>query len=150
MQTNSIKRITFLVGIPLMMFSIVFMACKKSFLDQKSVGVLTEAEAQSAKGARQFLTSTYAALKGTGWEGGITNWVYGSIVGGDANKGSDAGDQADIVPIEQYTATPTNNYFNIKWGALYEGVARANGTIRIVSKLTDKDITSAEKTQIIA
>ena len=149
MHKNIIKRITFLAGIPLM-FSIVFLACKKSFLDQKTVGVLTEAEAQSAKGARQFLTSTYAALKGSGWEGGITNWVYGSIVGGDANKGSDAGDEADIVPIEQYVATPTNNYFNVKWRALYEGIARANGTIRIASKLTDKDITAAEKTQILA
>jgi hypothetical protein len=149
MQKNKIIKLGFLIGLPLIL-SIAFMACKKSFLDQKSVGVLTEAEAQSAKGARQFLTSTYAALKGTGWEGGITNWVYGSIVGGDANKGSDAGDQADIVPIEQYTATPTNNYFNLKWRALYDGISRANSTIRIVNKLTDKDITAAEKTSILA
>jgi len=149
MQKNKLIKISLLIGIPLV-FSIVFMACKKSFLDQQTIGVLTEAQAQSAKGARQFLTSTYAALKGTGWEAGVTNWVYGSIVGGDANKGSDAGDQADIVPIEQYTATPTNNYFNLKWRALYEGVARANGTIRILNKLTDKDITPAEKTLLLA
>ena len=134
----------------LAMIILVVAACKKSFLDQKTTGLLTEAEAQSKKGAQQFLTSSYAALKGTGWEGGGSNWVYGSIVGGEANKGSDAGDQADIIPIQQYVPSPTNNYFNVKWTALYEGIARANGTIRIVSKLTAADITDAEKNQILA
>jgi hypothetical protein len=149
MYNQKIKYITLFVGIPLTA-SLVFVACKRDFLKQDTIGVLTEAEAQSAKGARQFLTSTYAALKGSGWEGGISNWVYGSIVGGDANKGSDAGDQADIVPIQQFTATPTNAYYNVKWRSLYEGVARANATLRVTSKLTDKDITTAEKTQILA
>ena len=149
MSNTRMKYVGFILGVPLTA-SLVFVACKRDFLRQETIGVLTEAEAQSAKGARQFLTSTYAALKGAGWEGGVSNWVYGSIVGGDANKGSDAGDQADIVPIQQLTATPTNNYFNVKWRSLYEGIARANATIRVASKLTDKDITAAEKTQILA
>lgn len=149
MSNKKIKYVGFILGVPLTA-SLIFVACKRDFLNQETIGVLTEAEAQSAKGARQFLTSTYAALKGSGWEGGVSNWVYGSIVGGDANKGSDAGDQADIVPIQQMTATPTNNYFNVKWRSLYEGIARANATIRVASKLTDKDITAAEKTQILA
>jgi hypothetical protein len=148
-QSKKIMRITLVMLITIAAVSI-FNACKKSFLNQETIGILTEAEAQSAKGARQFLTGTYAALKGTGWEGGGSNWVYGSISGGDANKGSDAGDQADIVPIQQFAHTPTNNYFNLKWKALYEGIARANATIRIVTKLTDKDITTAEKTEILA
>src|SRR5215207_7163506 len=128
----------------------LLLACKKSFLEQKTIGVLTEAEAQSAKGARQFLTSSYAALKGQGWEGGGYNWVYGSIAGGEANKGSDAGDQADIVPIQQYAHQPSNNFFNVKWRALYEGIARCNSTIRIASALTQADITDEEKNSIIA
>lgn len=134
----------------LAMIIVIVAACKKSFLDQKTTGLLTEAEAQSKKGAQQFLTSSYAALKGIGWEGGGSNWVYGSIVGGEANKGSDAGDQAAIVPIQQYVPSPTNNYFNIKWNSLYEGIARTNGTIRIATKLTDADISKAEKDQILA
>lgn len=74
-------------------------ACNKSFLDQDTTGLLTPTELQSRKGAQQLLTSSYAAIKGIGWEGGGSNWVYGSIIGGEANKGSDAGDQADINPI---------------------------------------------------
>ncbi|MGK2860947.1 MAG: RagB/SusD family nutrient uptake outer membrane protein, partial [Chitinophagaceae bacterium] len=129
---------------------LVVIACNKKFLNQDTTGLLTEQQAQSKKGAQQFLIGTYAALKGSGWEGGGSNWVYGSIVGGEANKGSDAGDQANIVPIQQYAALPTNNYFNIKWSALYEGVARANSTIRIATNLTAADIPDAEKNQIIA
>ena len=129
---------------------ILIIACGKKFLEQKTVGLLTEAEAQSKKGAQQFLIGSYAAIRGIGWEGGGMNWVYGSIVGGDANKGSDAGDQADIVPIQNYVPAPTNNFFNQKWRALYEGIARTNSTIRIANKLTATDISAADKTQILA
>ncbi len=129
---------------------LVVIACNKKFLNQDTTGLLTEQQAQSKKGAQQFLIGAYSALKGAGWEGGGSNWVYGSIVGGEANKGSDAGDQANIVPIQQYAALPTNNYFNIKWSALYEGIARANSTIRIATNLTAADIPDAEKNQIIA
>jgi hypothetical protein len=148
MKYKSVKIISFFTIAAI--GTIVIAACKKSFLDQSTVGILTETEAQSLKGAQQFLTAAYAGIKGIGWEGGASNWVWGSIVAGDANKGSDAGDQADIVPIQQFTASPTNNYFNVKWRAVYEGVARANGTIRITNNLTPADISDAEKTQILA
>ena len=148
-NNNKFKHIKLFLGVTVVA-GLVFMACKKSFLNQDTIGVLTEAEANTAKGARQFLIASYSALKGQGWDGGGYNWVYGSIVGGDANKGSDAGDQADIVPIMQYSATPGNSYFNAKWRALYEGIARTNSTIRILNNLTDKDMEADEKKSIMA
>src|SRR5690349_20357044 len=102
MQIRTFKNI----GLTTLSAVVLFTACRDKFLEQETIGVLTEAEAQGAKGARQFLISTYSALKGQSWEGGGSNWVYGSISGGDANKGSDAGDQADIVPIQQFSHTP--------------------------------------------
>jgi hypothetical protein len=128
----------------------LLVACNKKFLDQDTTGLLTEEQAQSRKGAEQFLVGTYAALKGIGWEGGGSNWVYGSIVGGEANKGSDAGDQAEIIPIQQYAPLPTNRYFNTKWESLYEGIARANATIRILNNLAESDIAPAVKEQMTA
>ncbi len=125
-------------------------ACNKAFLDQETTGLLTETELRSKKGADQLLIAAYAAIKGIGWEGGGQNWVYGSIVGLEANKGSDAGDQADINPIQQYSALPGNNYFNVKWRAVYEGIARTNAAIRIASALSDEDISAEEKNQMIA
>ena len=148
MKKNTFKIISLFSAIAIIL--IVVAACKKSFLDQETIGLLTEKDAQSKKGAQQFLTGSYAALKGIGWDGGGSNWVYGSIVGGEANKGSDAGDQAEANPIQQYVAVPTNGYFNNKWRALYEGVSRCNATIRIATNLTAADISDAEKAQIIA
>jgi hypothetical protein len=149
MSNNKKLSLSFILS-AVLVTSVIIVACGKKFLEQDTVGILTEAEAQSRKGAQQFLISAYAGLKGIGWEGGGSNWVYGSIVGGEANKGSDAGDQAEIVPIQQFTASPTNGYFNIKWRALYDAVARANGTIRIANALTAADITDEEKNQILA
>ncbi len=37
-----------------------------------------------------------------GWESAATNWVYGSIRGMEANKGTDSGDQPDINPIQTF------------------------------------------------
>ena len=143
------KRIVYFSGY-LLGAALVLAACNKKFLDQDTTGLLTEQQAQSLKGAQQFLIGSYAALKGIGWEGGGSNWVYGSIVGGEANKGSDAGDQAIIVPIQQYVPLPTNNYFNIKWQSLYEGIARTNATIRILNNLSESDIAPAVKDQMLA
>jgi hypothetical protein len=148
---NRFKNKTLLIITSLLMAVVIVTACRREFLEQETVGLLTEAEAQTAKGARSFLIGTYSALKGTGWEGGGSNWVYGSIAGGDANKGSDAGDQADINPIQQYNPQTTNNFFNIKWRALYEGIARANATIRILNNLeVPAEIVEAEKTSLLA
>jgi len=53
MQKNKLIKISLLIGIPLV-FSIVFMACKKSFLDQQTIGVLTEAQAKVQKAHDSF------------------------------------------------------------------------------------------------
>ncbi len=143
------KKIIYIPSL-LLLSVFVMVACNKKFLDQETVGLLTEQEAQSFKGASQFLVGSYAAIKGIGWEGGGSNWVYGSVVGGEANKGSDAGDQAEIVPIQQFAPLPSNRYFNTKWQALYEGIARANATIRILSNLSEAEIAPGTKQQMLA
>ena len=40
--------------------------------------------------------------------GGAVNWLWGSIRGGDANKGTNAGDFASMNPIERFEVLPTN------------------------------------------
>lgn len=131
--------------------TMVVFSCSDSFLEQPQKGALGDVQAVSLKGAEQSLIASYAALKGNvGWEGSNTGWVYGSIVGGDAHKGSDAGDQADINPIAVFTAQPTNNYFNIKWRAVYDGVNRTNTTLKILGQLEEGEITEEDRTRITA
>jgi len=127
-------------------------ACSDSFLDQPQKGALQDANTFSLKGAEQSLIGTYSALKGNpgAWDGEFTNWVFGSIVGGDAHKGSDGGDQADINSIADFTANATNAYFNAKWNAVYEGINRANATLKILAKLTEEQISADAKKRITA
>ncbi|HEY9006735.1 MAG TPA: RagB/SusD family nutrient uptake outer membrane protein [Ohtaekwangia sp.] len=137
-------------AIPLL-FLLIY-SCSDSFLDQPQKGALGNAQALSKKGAEQSLIGAYAGLKGLNgsWTGEYTNWVFGSIAGGDAHKGSDGGDQADINPIASFTATPTNAFFNDKWVACYDGVNRCNATLKIVNQLSEDELTATERTSIVA
>ncbi len=129
-------------------------ACSDTFLDQPAAGTLSDEQITSEKGANQLLIGAYAALKGgiTGgdaWSASNTGWVFGSVAGGDAHKGSDAGDQSDINSIVTFTANPTNSYFRGKWITDYEGIGRCNATIKLVNKLTAEQISDASKKRII-
>ena len=129
-----------------------FFSCKKSFLEHNPLGALDENVLSNKAGVEGLLIGAYSLLDGFGaggnWDASGSNWVYGSVVGGDAHKGSDAGDQADIVPMEKFNASSTNGYFNDKWKTVYEGVARCNNTLRILANA--KDITPADVKRITA
>ena len=120
-------------------------ACKKSFLSRDPIGQLGDADVATKKGVEELLIGAYAVLDGNyngfNWQASCTNWVYGSIAGGDAHKGSNAGDQADINPIERYEALSTNDFFNVKWKAVYDGVARTNNVLKALAKadVSDED-----------
>ncbi len=117
--------------------ALVLYACKKSFLTRDPIGELGDADVQTQKGVEELLIGAYAILDGSyndfNWQSSTTNWVYGSICGGDAHKGSNAGDQADVNPIERYESQATNEYFNIKWKAVYDGVARCNNVFKALA-----------------
>jgi hypothetical protein len=123
---------------------VLLFSCGKSFLDQKPYGSLDPAVLANQKGVESLLIGAYSLLDGYqnsngigGWESAADNWVYGSVVGGDAHKGSDASDQPDIIPIELHQPSATNNYFNVKWKAVYEGITRANIVLKVLAQATD-------------
>ncbi len=64
-----------------------------------------------------------------GWGKDPNNWVFGSIVGGDAYKGSNYADQPEINTLETYQLTPQSSYTTDKWTAMFEGVNRVNDAI---------------------
>lgn len=129
---------------------VVIYSCSKSFLERSPLGSLDENVLANKKGVEGLLIGAYSLLDGYGaggnWDASGSNWVYGSVVGGDAHKGSDAGDQQDINPMERYSAVSTNGYFNNKWRTVYEGVTRANNVLKIMAKATD--ISAADQKRI--
>lgn len=154
MKSNMKKYIKSLLLVPVMVA--IAWGCGDSWLEKdRPMGQLTDAQAGTKRGAEQLLIGTYAILdgisgQGDAWMGAGSNWVYGSVVGGDAYKGSTSGDQADINPIARFEANATNGYFNRKWQAVYAGVSRANATIRFINLLTEEDISAADKTSLLA
>jgi len=108
-------------------------ACKKDFLTQTAKGSLDQAVLANEKGLNYLLVGAYSMMDGVsssfGWEAASSNWVYGDIRGLIGNKGTDAGDQPDINPLQSFTETATNPYLNVKWRSVYDAVSRCNSLI---------------------
>jgi starch-binding outer membrane protein, SusD/RagB family len=125
-------------------------SCKDTFLEVKPTGSIAEDQLKSKKGIEGALISTYGSIHGYNirmvhpW-----NWVWGSIRGGDANKGTDPGDFSDINPIQTFTYQSTQGVINDSYRGLYEIVARANNVLRLL-KVANADVTEADKKRISA
>ncbi|MBA4853639.1 RagB/SusD family nutrient uptake outer membrane protein [Emticicia sp. BO119] len=130
-------------------------ACSDEFFDLKPQGRASQAQLTNKNGVSALLIGAYSLLDGvgagnTGRQSTISNYVFGGISSDDAVKGTDAGDQPEQSFIEQYNWLADNTYFLGKWWHSYDGVARANEVIQIVGSPDVKDMTDAEKTQVIA
>jgi hypothetical protein len=147
---NKMKKIIILLVAVFISFS-----CSDSFFDLKPQGRASLAQLSTKNGVSALLIGAYSLLDGvgagnTGRQSTISNYVFGGISSDDAVKGTDAGDQPEQSFIEQYNWLADNTYFLGKWWHSYDGVARANEVIQIVGSPDVKDMTDAEKAQVIA
>ena len=124
---------------------VAFYACKKSFLEQSPQGVLDETTLSSEKGVNKILLSAYAMLDGYDgglglggqWGSGGSNFVFGSMAGGEANRGSTPGDQSpNMTNAVRHEYAPANGALNDKWKAFYEGIKRSNTALEVLAKVT--------------
>jgi tetratricopeptide (TPR) repeat protein len=129
---------------------VVSLSCKDSFLNVPPTGSLGEIQLQSKAGVEGALIGAYSMLNAKGYSrlGAPNNWVYGSIMGGESNKGTDPGDYTTINPIQRYEVDPTNGDVNDTWRPKYEGVSRANSAIRLATASTQ--ISANDKKSVIA
>lgn len=144
MKSHNIKllAIALVLSIPL--------SCKNDFLEVTPKGSLDANILATADGVDNLLIGAYSMLDGVssngfGWEAASSNWVFGSIRGMEANKGTDSGDQPAINSIQTYTETATNAYLNLKWGSVYEGIARVNETLKVLALAEERGTVTAEE-----
>ncbi|MHA8061208.1 RagB/SusD family nutrient uptake outer membrane protein [Aquirufa beregesia] len=130
-------------------FTLTF-ACKDQFLEVLPTGSLAQAQLTSKAGVEGTLIGAYSALAAKNFTqvAASNNWLWGSILGGENNKGTDAGDFSSINPMQRYESSPVSGDINGTWQAKYEGIARANATINLANE--SKALSAAEKTRIIA
>lgn len=125
-------------------------SCKDEFLDITPNGSLDANILATKDGVNNLLIGAYGLVDGVsssgfGWEAASSNWVYGSIRGLEANKGTDAGDQPDINPIQTYSEAATNPYLNVKWRSVYAGISRCNETLKVLAVAEERGTVTAEE-----
>lgn len=118
-------------------------ACK-DFLGSAAApqGTLDEGTLANAAGVEGTLIAAYRTLDCTSathpnWGCAASNWVYGSVASDDAYAGSTFNDQPGVTDIEAYSwgTSATEGYLNAKWQAVYEGIVRANSTLRLLKQV---------------
>ncbi|MDH3651404.1 MAG: RagB/SusD family nutrient uptake outer membrane protein [Saprospiraceae bacterium] len=124
----------------------IWFACSEDFLDAPAQASLDEGTLANQAGVEAALISAYSMLDGWNndwgtfnppWATAGSNWIWGSVTSDDAYKGSDPGDQQEIQIIELFEWAPGNEYFNIKFQALYEGIARGNAALKLMANAED-------------
>lgn len=106
-------------------------SCGDDFLGKDPQGSLLPEDMASVTGVDLLTVNAYAGLAARvdnfdPYQASPFNWVWGGIYGGDANKGSDPGDQSVVNEIELYNTMATNNYIEQKWVWVYSVAKRAN------------------------
>lgn len=145
MNTSTSNFVKIATGVCLMLC--LPLACRKDFLEKQPYGVLTEnILCDNLSGADQLLIAAYGALDGfSGWDNGspwgsaASNWLFGSVAGGDAYKGSEPYDQPPIEDLEIHTVKPNNSFVEAKWRQLYDAISRCNEAIRCLQHLSGTD-----------
>jgi hypothetical protein len=129
----------------------IIISCFKNKLNQPVPGLLNEQQLTNKTGVEGLLIGVYAMLDGVSQPGSPavpsygsagSNWLYGSVCGSEAYKGSFKGDQQPMVDLEIFVANSNNFFFDTKWGAVYEGVQRANTVLRLMREV--KDMSTAD------
>ncbi|NCI47118.1 RagB/SusD family nutrient uptake outer membrane protein [Sediminibacterium soli] len=130
--------------------TVVIYSCKKAFLDQPPQGVYDLASLTNKKGIDGMLINAYATLDGIQGQqnGGASNWLWGSIRGGEAYKGTEPSDMSEANPIMRFELTPSNGQMNNKWNGIWDGVGAANQVLSVLPNV--KDLTAADAKQIEA
>jgi hypothetical protein len=138
---------------------ITLWGCSKKFLDVPAQGsAATSGTLNNAAGVQQLLVGAYHDLTGmdtksTWWATAGTNWIFGDITSGDTYVGGTSGSGLphsvpDALLIQNYQGLATTGFFDDKWIADYDGVARSNSVIRAAAIATD--MTDAQKTEVTA
>ncbi|RZK63678.1 MAG: RagB/SusD family nutrient uptake outer membrane protein, partial [Pedobacter sp.] len=113
--------------------SVTLNSCKEDFLTLPPQGVYDLGSLSNKKGVDGMLINAYATLDGqeSTQNGGASNWLWGSIRGGDAYKGTEPSDMNDANPVQNFTILPSNPQMLNKWNGIWDGVGQANQVLKV-------------------
>jgi len=131
-------------------------SCGKSFLERDPQAELPESQIVNSKGIEASLIGAYGILNGNvngtwgNYSSAPSQWLFGEVAGDNAHKGSEATDQPNMNMIEFHTPNSSNDNLSQMWEVYYEGVLRANNTLRILKadQAAGKTVTPARAKEI--
>ncbi|MBF6627839.1 MAG: RagB/SusD family nutrient uptake outer membrane protein [Proteiniphilum sp.] len=138
MKLTKIFFLTFLAGV-------LLNSCGEDFLYKAPQGSIDQDALTNETGVDLLTTTAYANLTENGWGASPSNWTFGSMYGGDANKGSDANDQAVLNEMEMYNLLPTNSYISDKYNWVYRGAKRVNIALQTMANVEEISETFKKK-----
>lgn len=162
-NTNALLHYGTLGTLLLLVGVFVFSSCDLTsgeYLDRDARGAVSEdVLAGKEGGVDALLTGTYAALNGVNnsggglgggaaWAASPDNWIFGSVAGAMAHKGSSLDDQEPIRTIGKHEHGAETGFVNDLWKARYEGVSRANSVLTLIPK--DESLSESEATRVEA
>lgn len=123
----------------------ILSSCGEDFLYKAPQGSIDQDALTNQTGIDLLTTTAYANLTENGWGATPSNWTFGSMYGGDANKGSDANDQSVLNEMETYSTLPTNSYISEKYNWVYRGAKRVNIALQTMERVEDLDAAFKKK-----
>ena len=137
---------------------LLFSSCGKEFLQKLPQGQLSQPQVANKEGVEAELLGAYGILNGNisgtwgNYASAPSQWLFGEVASDNAHKGSEQSDQPNMNMIETYTTNSTNDNFSTMWQVYYEGVLRANSTIKLLKgeQSGAKEISSTRAKEIEA
>ncbi len=144
----------FSIKTPIMLgliFVIGFIYACDSIINVPPKGALSENVLDNQEGVETLLIGAYGALDGQMLNSerreatDVSNWVYGSLAGGEAHKGESLGNTNGYLQIGNGNSSASIGFFNGKWTALYEGIKRTNSVLALLPEVDDMSETDKNR-----
>ncbi|WP_219223767.1 RagB/SusD family nutrient uptake outer membrane protein [Pedobacter antarcticus] len=118
----------------------MFFSCSKDFIEQGPVGSFPESVLKTPDGIRKALVGAYSSLNGTeGLERTPAQALFGSIRGGEANRGSGNGVQPQMSQIQRFEVNTSNSSVLLFFNHFADAIARTNLVLKYLPQVEGLD-----------
>ena len=116
-------------------------SCGDDFLIVAPTGSVSESTLTTVNGLDMLLSGAYNILYGTDLPTSGSNLVFGDMLCGDADRGAQAG--ASGSDLCQFSISSNHSYIKSRWRQSYDGIARANEVLSVLSKTSQTALDEA-------
>ncbi|HUH20153.1 RagB/SusD family nutrient uptake outer membrane protein [Albibacterium sp.] len=122
---------------------VTLFSCKDDFIEQLPIGSFPQSIITTPDGIKKALTGAYSSLNGSAnLATGPGQFLFGSIRGGEANRGSGNGVQPQMSEIQKFSVNSSNSSVLLFFTHFGDAIARTNMVLKnlpLVEGITDGD-----------